>query len=288
MNLRNLRYFCAAYEQGSTVGASRVCHVTQPAISAAIGQLEEELGVRLFIRQQRGLAPTPAAQRLHQQATRLLADAQAIAASFRDDMQGPRLVLRLLPSIDTELVRRLLRHWRQAVPGLQLAVAGPGEPADAELTVGVCRPAGSDFLALWRERYALVLPDDHPLAAQARLDLADLQGVAFVERVHCELSRSWHEALQGGAAVPEVRARATDEAQALALVAAGVGVTIAPVHALRAPREGVVVRTDLAALQGVVREVGLAWHEAGHPVLARVIEVCRAWQAWRWTPVMAA
>jgi DNA-binding transcriptional LysR family regulator len=60
MNLRNLRYFCAAYEAGTTVAAARQCHVTQPVISNAIAQLEEELGTRLFTRQQRGLLPTAA------------------------------------------------------------------------------------------------------------------------------------------------------------------------------------------------------------------------------------
>ncbi len=292
MNLRNLRYFCAAYEQGSTVGASRVCHVTQPAISAAIAQLEDELGVRLFLRQQRGLAPTPAAERLHGLAGKLLADAQAITASFRS-ADRLRWVLRLLPSLDGELTRRLLRHWRQALPELDLVIAGEGEPADAELTAAGCRPEGSEFLALWREDYALVVPDDHPLAVQAVIGVGDLHRVAFVERTHCELSRSWHEALGPLAVVPDVRARVAGEAQALALVGAGVGVTIAPLHAV-ARHPGVVVRSDVPQLQGLQREIGLAWHPLrpgaahAHPALERVLDICRQWQAWRWAPLGVA
>ena len=78
MNLRNLRYFCSAFEAGSTVAAARLCHVTQPVISNAIAQLEEELGTQLFTRQQRGLVPTAEGVRLFRLGGKLLADAQAI------------------------------------------------------------------------------------------------------------------------------------------------------------------------------------------------------------------
>ena len=44
MNLKQLRYFCATFETGSTTLAAQRCHVSQSVISAAIAQLEQDLG----------------------------------------------------------------------------------------------------------------------------------------------------------------------------------------------------------------------------------------------------
>lgn len=270
LSLRSLRYFCAAYEERSTVGAARVCHVTQPAISAAIAQLEEELGVRLFLRQQRGLAPTPAAQRLYRLGGKLLADSQAIAASFRDTAGDPPLALRILPAVSLESTRQLLRRWRRQMPRLQLTVAGPEEPADVELTSDACAAEGTNFVALWEERYVLAVPEEHPLAVQEAVGLADLHGVAFIERTHCEMHAAWQAAMGRGEVVPDVRARVDNEEWALGLVSAGVGVTIAPLHAAT-QREGVVLRTDVAELQQYRRSVGLAYHPPATPVLEALL-----------------
>lgn len=131
MHLRNLRYFCAAFETRSTVAAARQCHVTQPVISSAIAQLEEELGARLFTRQQRGLQPTPAGQRLFRLGGKLLADAQAIVETFQDAGGRPRLSLRVHQSLSISHVAQLLRHLRREVPHLELTVLGDESGAAA-------------------------------------------------------------------------------------------------------------------------------------------------------------
>ena len=275
LSLRNLRYFCAAFEERSTVGAARVCFVTQPAISSAIAQIEEELRVRLFLRQRRGLEPTPAAQRLYRQARQLLADSEAIAAGFRQGEAEP-FVLRVQPSLSIEHSGRLLRHWWRDLPTLALSLADDEAPADAALTRASCAEEGSEFVALWNERYVLLLPDDHPLASKANLQLADLHQQPFVERSHCEMNESWQAALGRDTAVPDVRARAHSEEWAASLVAAGVGVTIAPLHAVQ-PREGVVIRDDCAELQGVTRSIGLAFHAPASGLMARVLDSSKRW-----------
>lgn len=288
MHLRNLRYFCAAYEERSTVGAARACHVTQPVISGAIAQLEEELGVQLFVRQQRGLAPTAAAQRLYRLGGKLLADAQAISESFRDSTLNPQLALRVLPALNIEHTRRLLQQLRREIPRLALRLPGAGEPCDATLTSDQCADRSATFLALWEEAYALVVPHDHPLAVQESITLGDLHNVAFIERSHCEMHEVWQTAMGQHKVVPDVRARAQSEEWALGLVAAGVGVTIMPLHAL-VPTQGVVVRDDVTVLQGFKRSIGLAYHAHEHAaeagILADVLRVCRRWVDARWQPV---
>lgn len=286
MNLRNLRYFCAAYEVRTTVGAARQCHVTQPVISNAIAQLEEELGAQLFTRQQRGLLPTAAALRLYRLGGKLLADAEALVETFQDAASHPRLSLRVHPSMNIEHVGRLLRHMRRELAQLQVSVhsedagrAGAlGEPVDAELVADTCVPTGHAFVPLWDEQYALVVPPDHPLAIREAVALQDLHGVAFVERTHCELAAHWHAGMDALQVVPDVRARVRSEEWALGLVAAGVGVTITPLHLARR-RDDVVVRVDVPELQAARRRVGLAHAGRADGTLAEVLRVCEAWVA---------
>lgn len=284
MKLKNLSYFCAAFDERSTVGAARVCHVTQPAISSALTQLEEKLGVRLFVREQRGLRPTHAAQRLYRLASKLLADSVAIEASFRDTALAPKIALRIQPSVSLAHTQRLLRQLRRELTNLEIRVVDAEQEADLTLTAEVCTEPGSAFIALWSETYALIVPDDHPLAVQEQIELSDLHEVAFIERSHCELASAWQAFTGDTRFQPRIQARTNSEEWALGLVAAGVGVTIAPVHAITS-LEGVVLRHDLKALQGLSRAVGIAYHAPASGHLADVLGVCQRWVEAGWSPV---
>lgn len=286
MNLRNLKYFCSAYEAGSTVAAARLCHVTQPVISNAIAQLEEELGTRLFTRQQRGLVPTPAAIRLFRLGGKLLADAQAIVETFQDVATHPRLSLHIHPTVSVAHVRQLIRHLKQTLTHLELSVLDDPQAADAQLTSQGCAAPSQAFMPLWEEQYALLVPAEHPLAVKEDLCLQDLHGVAFIERTQCELASYWHAGLGQHQIVPDVRARVDSQEWALGLVAAGVGVTMAPLHPmLMMPghqQEGIVVRRDLRELQGASRVVGLAYDAHAstaqeNGTLAEVLRACEPW-----------
>ena len=72
MDLRSLRYFCAAAEAGSLTAAAERCHVAQPSISNAVAQLEQEFALRLFSRSKRGVTLTPEGEAFYQEAARLL------------------------------------------------------------------------------------------------------------------------------------------------------------------------------------------------------------------------
>lgn len=294
MNLRNLKYFCSAYEAGSTVAAARLCHVTQPVISNAIAQLEEELGTRLFTRQQRGMVPTPAAIRLFKLGGKLLADAQAIVETFQDASTHPRLSLYIHPTVSVAHVRQLIRYLKQSLMHLELSVLDDPQAADAELTSQNCSAQGKAFMPLWEEQYALLVPAEHPLAVKEELCLQDLHGVAFIERTQCELASYWHAGLSQYQIVPDVRARVDSQEWALGLVAAGVGVTMAPLHPMvMTPghrQEGVVVRRDLRELQGVSRLVGLAYdaHASHSQETGTLVEVLRACESWAKVVTLAA
>ena len=82
MDIRQLGYFVAVYEQGSISAAARHCCVAQPSLSAALRQLEQELEVTLFVRLSKGVTPTEDGEKLYGHAGRLLGQLQSLKASF--------------------------------------------------------------------------------------------------------------------------------------------------------------------------------------------------------------
>jgi len=82
--IRTMRIFVRTFELGSLTAAAREFDMTQPTVSKLLAQLEEQLGVRLFERSTRGLAPTEQGQRFHADARAVLEQFDAAVA----DLQG--------------------------------------------------------------------------------------------------------------------------------------------------------------------------------------------------------
>ena len=255
MNLRHLQYFCAVLDTGSTVAAAQRCHISQSVVSTAMSQLEQEFGCALFVRHQRGLQPTAEAWRLQHLARRVLADVGAMKNEIHPAEQAPPLRLWAHPALTASQLGRFLRVLQPAQPSVPIQVVRDADTADVWLTAQSCSPADTPFTPLWQERYTLLLPMGHPLSRVASLDLTVLHNEPFVERIHCELAASWHLHLHERGIRPQVVASAPSEEWALELVAAGIGITIAPMPP--GPR-----RTDLffhdhiTELQSVPRMMG--------------------------------
>ena len=114
--LKQLRYFAAAAEEGSVTGAAKAIRVSQPSISEAIAHLEDAFDLQLFVRHHaRGLALTPAGQRLLVEARSLLAHAGDLSQSvggLADKLAGGpggRLLHHLRTDADARAARRLRR-----------------------------------------------------------------------------------------------------------------------------------------------------------------------------------
>ena len=75
MDIRELRYFAAVYRERNLTAAAKRCFISQPSISAAITNLEAELGTTLFIRHKKGMAPTESAAQFHGIARKIIDDA---------------------------------------------------------------------------------------------------------------------------------------------------------------------------------------------------------------------
>ncbi|MFF5476008.1 LysR family transcriptional regulator [Streptomyces sp. NPDC012935] len=197
LDLRKLRYFVAVAERQHFGQAAVALHVTQPALSRQVRQLEHELRVELFTRSTREVSLTPAGEQFLRDAKALLAAAEAAQERARrigagDDalvvgfMLGTDVSLALnafsarFPRVSIELVR--LRWWSQARALLDgsVDVAFVRPPLEAE---------GVDLLALYAEHLAAVLPIDHPRARDAKVALAALTDDPVLE--YAEAAEAW-------------------------------------------------------------------------------------------------
>jgi DNA-binding transcriptional LysR family regulator len=259
MDLRELRYFSAVYEERSLTRAAARCFVSQPSISLAIANLETELGTELFLRHRKGVVPLEAAERLRPIARRIVDEADAARNLFRHGAPKQVLKLGLMRTLDGRRVTALLKPLT-AREDLKLHIVDPAERADARIVARSLAGDNEHFLSLWSERYVAALPLAHPLTLKPRLRAADLADVAMIDRCHCE-----HSALASRSGKPrEIAAIAETEDWALALVAAGVGIAIVP--------EGVVQdRSDVAVREiemTLKRQVGLAYPASRAPTEA--------------------
>lgn len=178
-----LRLFVLACETGSVTAAARAAHRTQPAASAALRRLEDDLGARLLDRLPRGVRPTAAGAALLPHARATLASAQACRRAVAEVSGleagevriggGAVAVEHLLPP----LLARFHARW----PGVRLRVTGvftPEVPAQVRagtLDLGIAEHAGAGLVGEhWRD-------DPLVLVAAPGLRLpADLRGAPVV------------------------------------------------------------------------------------------------------------
>jgi DNA-binding transcriptional LysR family regulator len=169
--------------------------------------------------------------------------------------QVPPLRLWAHPALAAAQLGKFLRVLQPVQQRESIQVIEDADTADVWLTAQSCAPADAPFTPLWQERYSLVLPMGHPLSRLPSLDMTVLHNEPFVERRHCELAASWHLHLAERGIRPQVVASAPSEEWALELVAAGIGVTIAPIPP--GPRRADLVFHDhITELQSVPRVMG--------------------------------
>ena len=130
MNFKQLEYFAAVADAGSISGASRELHVAQPPISRQLALLEDELGVTLFLRTNKGIALTEAGRCLYQQSRQMFQSLRTMADSVREVDAGARGQLKLgIIYSDVQIATSLLKEYHQRFPQVELYVR-MGAPGD--------------------------------------------------------------------------------------------------------------------------------------------------------------
>ena len=125
MEIRQLRAFVAIAEAGTFTAAAHRVHVTQAAISMQIRQLEDELGVKLFVRAPRRVVLTEAGEQLLQRARHILRDHDAAVeevAELAGTQRGRLRIGSASAGVTTDVLPKLLKEIRKQHAGANLSL----------------------------------------------------------------------------------------------------------------------------------------------------------------------
>jgi DNA-binding transcriptional LysR family regulator len=191
--LRQLEYFVAAAESGSTTEAAERLHVTQSAMSAALTDLEGSLDVLLFVRRRgRGISLTAQGRELLAEARQLLRGADEFASRATDLQSGLTGDLRVgcYETIMPAVLAPLLGAFQSRHPGIRIDfLEGAQDELGAALLEGAVDlaityewelPAGLSGMVFLDQVPHVLLPVGHPLAGADAVALHDLEPEPFI------------------------------------------------------------------------------------------------------------
>ncbi|EFE78530.1 LysR family transcriptional regulator [Streptomyces filamentosus] len=273
MELRHLNAFLAVAEELHFGRAAKRLQMAQPPLSQQIRQLEKELGVQLFHRNTRSVRLTSAGESFLEPVRTVLDDLDTAVRAARSAGTGEygRVTIGFAGASSHETLPRLTRAVRAAHPGLELVMTGQtyantalSRVADGSLDLGfvrlpVTRP-GVAHRVIDEEELVCALPSDHPLARRETVPLAVLTGepfVSFPANSGSTVRDAMTEACEGAGFTPRIVQEAPDSYTILALVAAGVGVTLTVTSVQHIQQNGLVYRP--LAGPAVRLRAALAW-----------------------------
>ncbi|TXR54393.1 LysR family transcriptional regulator [Reinekea thalattae] len=178
MEIRQLQHFVSVAENGTISAAARKLHLAQPAISASIKKLEEDLNVRLFHRRDRGVDLTEAGRQFMQYARQILKqtkDAKLAMGALEGLQQGEAEIV--VPGmLGSYFLPPLLMAFKHQYPDIALNILDAGTGSirqsliDGDLELGVIaeNAVGPELESglLAREEMIVCMAEDHPLAEQ--------------------------------------------------------------------------------------------------------------------------
>lgn len=244
MNLKQLEYFSAVAEAKSISLAARNLHVAQPPISRQLALLEDELGVCLFLRTNKGVELTEAGRSLYRQSQNLFQDMRMIVDSVRDINAGMRGLLKIgMIYSNISIALQYLKEFRAQYPQVELYVR-LGSPGDLleDLNKGDLhllflrssseRGSGLHERILGEDPLELVMIRDlDPAPDQASVPLEALKGVPMCLLRSDDLwgySNYLIKECQRQGFTPNTTFRCYDTPMAMQLVQAGFGVSYLP------------------------------------------------------------
>ena len=288
LTLKQLRYFSALAETLHFGRAAKLSHVSQPALSMQIRDLEAYLGITLVERGSSTLLLTPEGQEVARRAQDILLavqDLTELAQQRRHPLSG-RLRLGVIPSVGPYLLPKVLPEIREVYPDLvfSLRESQTQHLIDAlidghlDLLILALPVVGDevDTFKLFDDRFSVALPPDHPLARRPQLRQTELVGehLLLLEEGHCLSDQAL--SVCKGATTDEFRASSL--ATVIQMVANGYGITILPELAL--PVE-IGDQSDIKIVPFTepvpARSLGLAWrcsspHKAEFEAFGRFIQ----------------
>lgn len=241
MRLRQLEQFLAVADTGSFSRGAARAHVSQPALSTAIGKLESDLGVQLFNRLARHVTLTAEGHRLLASAKTIVGECETVRAALKQTAEREVLSIGICDTMDLTSLAATLEQFRRDNGSVRLKVwedsnqALIDELARGDQDLVFLADTGDEILPtswerrhLATENYVIATARDHRLAGRKSAPLAVLHDLPFIARRHCEYRKVFGSLLSKLSIRPKVTYRTSQDQRALELVNAGLGVGLFP------------------------------------------------------------
>ena len=275
MELQVLRYFQEVADGATVTGTASRAHLTQSALSRALGRLEHDLGAALFQRVGRSLRLTTAGRVFKEYADTILEqyDRAGRAVTETVDPEAGVIPLAFLHTLGTWLVPPLLSGFREQYPRTRFQLRQHGEEAlrrellDGTADLVITSGDPGDPLIRWQrllvEPLRLAVPPQHRLARRRRVRLAEAAGETFILLRQGYGLRARTEDLCGQVGfTPGIGFEGEEVDTLRGLVTAGLGVSLLPLPqtatdppSTTEPPAPHLEVTDVESS----RDIGLAW-----------------------------
>jgi DNA-binding transcriptional LysR family regulator len=241
LNLREIRAFIAVAQTGSFTRAATRLHLSQPALTVQIRRIEDIVGARLFDRNSRSVALTtigrqllPLLQKSLQDMENVLHDARALS-----DASSGQIRIACLPSFAASVLPDFILAFRNEMPTVTFAIRDVvasvvnqlvrNEDVDLGLTGGTLSDPSLEVLHAGEDRLCVICPQGHALMKKRHVRVDDVAAYPLILTASGTSVRAVVDAafLDAGCA-PLITSEPTYMMSAVAMVRAGLGLTILP------------------------------------------------------------
>jgi LysR family hydrogen peroxide-inducible transcriptional activator len=241
MELHQIRYFLAVSETLNFTRAAEACSVTQPALSRAIQQLEQEIGGPLFRRERNLTHLTDLGLLMKPQLQRIMDTLGEVQREAKQHSQPAKLQLRvgIMCTVGPTRFTRLLSDFRMRCPEVGVRIT-EGIPANltsklerGEIDIAVMASATGfpeSFLVrpLYRERFLVACPAGHRFTKMNAVRISDVNGENYLLRINCEYRNVIADLINQSGSAINVCYRSEREDWIQNMVAGGLGICFIP------------------------------------------------------------
>jgi DNA-binding transcriptional LysR family regulator len=291
IDLRQFRYFLAVSEERNFGRAATRLHISQPPLSRQIRQLEDQLGVKLFIRNKTGVTLTEAGAAFLPEVRRTLAQAEnAVKIAQAAHGADGQFIVGYTTVFDRSVIPDVFGELRHSFPNWHFHARGKHSISlvrdvkngtmDAAFIGAFTSAPGVATETILEEAMVVALPASHRLARKRRIGFDDLRGEPlfwFERRLNPGFYDHCQAFFERIGFKPDVIPEPPDHHIMLGLIAEGQGVALIPASMQNVKRQGVSYRPLKESPDNLSMGIAVAYLDRNpSPVLRRFLELVRA------------
>jgi DNA-binding transcriptional LysR family regulator len=288
INLKLLGTFLAVADNASFRKAAEQSHLSLPAVSMQIKQLEERLGVALFQRTTRRVELTREGEQLMISARKAMAEIDGALAQLQQAAQAQQgqLAFACVPSLASSRLPALLVDFARKYPGISVRVREAPLPElleavrrrDVDFGIGPQpeKKGELEFSPIFVDEYVALVPADSAAARKASITLRELAKLPLLTLTGASLFQHQLTAVLASQGLnPELNYEFTHVSTLVAMAEAGLGVGILPGVAVPPRTPLKTLRIVRPTMNRTIAVITIRGHSLS-PAAARFVAMCGA------------